>query len=371
MVVAGEIVQSIKAVGLQYANIDKPGCTRKRNGKGFVYIDIQGKNIRNKLLRKRIESLAIPPAWKNVWICPNESGHIQAVGYDDKGRKQYLYHPRWREMREETKFECLLEFSNYLPLIRKRVQDDLRKKELSREKVLACAVKMLDTTLLRIGSERYRSENGSYGLTTIRCRHIRKIDGQLHICFQGKAGVKQDVTIDDPQLVKIIRSLEDLPGQDLLQYIDEEGQARDVKSNDVNDYIKEIAGHDFSAKIFRTWGGTVAALRRLSEQEHTDSITKNKKIYNSAVCETAGKLGNTTTVCKKHYIHPILFEAFMDERLQAATAKAKKNPHPHRLTLEERALRHLLMEQVVEKQKKKTRRVGNRKPMGTMAIAAG
>ncbi|HVF11272.1 MAG TPA: hypothetical protein VNA16_10735 [Abditibacteriaceae bacterium] len=266
-------IESAKAAGLRYVHDDRPGIRRKRAGKGFSYIDLDGQTIRDEKTLARIKSLAIPPAWKDVWICPSPNGHLQATGIDERGRKQYRYHPRWREVRDETKYTRMILFAGALPKIRERTAQDLAKPGLPREKVLAALVNLLEKTLIRVGNEEYANENKSYGLTTMRNRHVGVEGSTLHFQFRGKSGVYHRIDVQDRRLAKIIERLQDLPGQELFQYLDDEGQPQSVGSAEVNAYLKEISGEEFTAKDFRTWAGTVLASLALQEFEAFDSAT--------------------------------------------------------------------------------------------------
>jgi DNA topoisomerase-1 len=301
---------SAKEAGLRYVDVTIPGITRHRAGKGFSYRDARGNRITDKETRDRIASLAIPPAWNDVWICPFPNGHIQATGRDVKNRKQYRYHPRWREVRDETKYERMLQFGQALPEIRKRVDADLRRHGLPREKVLAAIVHLLETTLIRVGNDQYARTNKSFGLTTMRDRHVDINGTTLEFAFRGKSGVRHEIELRNPRLAKIVKRCQDLPGQDLFQYLDEHDQPHTVGSDDVNLYLREITGQDFTAKDFRTWAGTVLAAQALAEFEAVDTDTLAKKNVVSAIEAVASRLGNTTTICRKCYVHPAVIDAY-------------------------------------------------------------
>lgn len=306
-------VESARSAGLRYVSDEKPGITRKRRGKsGFAYFNVRGKKIADPDTLLRIRQLAIPPAWERVWISPDERGHIQAVGRDQRGRKQYRYHPRWREVRDATKYEKMIAFVPALPHIRARVKRDLAKPGLSREKVLATVVRLLETTLIRVGNDEYASSNNSFGLTTLRDRHAKINGSKVRFRFKGKSGVEHEIDLNDPQLAKIVRKCQELPGEELLQYVDDGGAVRDIGSGDVNDYLREITGQEFTAKDFRTWAGTVLAATALKEFEVVDSKARMKKNVVQAIESVAKKLGNTRTVCKKCYIHPAVLDAYVD-----------------------------------------------------------
>jgi DNA topoisomerase-1 len=301
---------SAKEAGLRYVDVTSPGITRHRTGTGFSYRDARGNRITDKETRDRIASLAIPPAWNDVWICPFPNGHIQATGRDVKNRKQYRYHPRWREVRDETKYERMLQFGQALPGIRKQVDADLRRHGLPREKVLAAIVHLLETTLIRVGNDQYARTNKSFGLTTMRDRHVDISGTTLEFAFRGKSGVRHEIELRNPRLAKIVKRCQDLPGQDLFQYLDEHDQPHTIGSDDVNLYLREITGQDFTAKDFRTWAGTVLAAQALAEFEAVDTDTLAKKNVVSAIEAVASRLGNTTTICRKCYVHPAVIDAY-------------------------------------------------------------
>lgn len=308
-------IEAAKAAGLRYVSDSQSGIRRKRAGKHFSYIGLDGTPIRDPQELERIKKIGIPPAWKQVWICPSPKGHIQATGRDAKGRKQYRYHPHWREVRDETKYDRLIVFGEALPAIRERVAHDLSLPGLPYEKVLATIVRLLDTTLIRVGNEEYVRENQSYGLTTMRSRHAEVSGATVRFHFRGKGGKEHDIDVKDRQLAKIVKRCQDLPGHELFQYIDEQGIRRSVESGDVNDYLREISGQDFTAKDFRTWGGTVIAMRELEEQDSFETQTQAKKNVVEAIKETAEQLGNTPSICRKCYVHPGVLDAYLDGSL--------------------------------------------------------
>jgi DNA topoisomerase-1 len=308
-------VESAKASGLRYVTDTTPGLTRKFGGARFRYFDAQGKPVRNPEILGRIKSLAIPPAWTNVWICPWANGHLQATGRDAKGRKQHRYHPRWREVRDQTKYDRMIAFAHVLPKIRARVEQDLALPGLPRAKVIATVVKLLETTLIRVGNEEYARENKSFGLTTMREQHVEVNGAKIRFAFRGKSGVKFDLDVKDRRLAKIVQRCQDLPGQELFRYVDDDGDLRNVTSSDVNEYLQEITQEDFTAKDFRTWAGTVLAARALRELEHFDSQAEAKRNVVSAIESVAKKLGNTRAVCRKCYIHPAVVNSYMDGTL--------------------------------------------------------
>ena len=309
---ADDPVAEAKAAGLRYANDRKPGISRVRTGTGFRYRDGGGKPVRDKATLKRIASLVIPPAWSDVWIAPDEAGHIQATGRDAKGRKQYRYHPRWRVVRDESKYGRMMAFGAALPKIRGRVDADLNRPGLPREKVLATVVRLLETTLIRVGNEEYAKTNRSFGLTTMLDRHVAVGPDKVRFGFRGKSGVRHTIDLNDRRLARVVKRCRDLPGQDLFQYEDEDGRPRSVDSSDVNAYLHEIAGDEFTAKDFRTWAGTVLAAIALQEFEAFDSQTQAKKNVVRAIEHVAGRLGNTPTVCRKCYVHPEVINSYLD-----------------------------------------------------------
>lgn len=304
--------QAAEDAGLTYVHVDRPGFTRHRAGKGFSYRNTKGARITDSRTLKRIKALAIPPAWEDVWICPNPNGHIQATGRDAKGRKQYRYHEKWREVREETKYEHMIEFGQALPKIRDRVDEDLRKRGLPKKKVVAAVVHLLETTLIRVGNDQYAKENKSYGLTTMRDRHVDIEGSTITFNFNGKAGVEHEIDLRDRQLARIVKTCQDLPGQHLFQYLDENGDRQALSSSDVNTYLKEITGENFTAKDFRTWAGTKLAAEALSSFEEFDSETKAKHNIVQAIESVSKQLGNTPTICRKSYVHPAVIDAYLD-----------------------------------------------------------
>ena len=315
-------VAAAKIAGLRYVTDRMPGIRRVGTGKSFRYFDPNGRLIRDPITLARIRSLVIPPAWTEVWICPLEEGHLQVVGRDARRRKQYKYHSRWREVRDETKFDRMVDFGKVLPKIRARLKQDLARQGLPKEKVLATIVRLLETTLARIGNEEYTKQNNSYGLTTLRNHHVNIAGAKVNFYFRGKSGVKHAISVKDSFLAKIVRHLRDLPGYELFQYIDDEGQRRSIGSADVNEYLREITGDDFTAKDFRTWAGTVLAVEALCESEPFTTQKEAKKNIVAAVEKVAEKLGNTVAVCRKCYIHPAVIEAYAQGNLTRPPAAA-------------------------------------------------
>lgn len=315
MAVAGptpQALESAREAGLRWVTDQAPGITRRRRGDDFEYFGPDGAPVADPKTLARIRSLVIPPAWSDVWICASDRGHVQATGRDARGRKQYRYHPRWREVRDEDKYGRMIEFAKVLPRLRRRVDRDLRRRGLPRQKVLAAAVRLLETTLIRVGNEEYAKENRSFGLTTLRNRHARIRGGQVEFFFRGKAGKEHRVSIRNPGLAKVVKACQDLPGQALFQYLDEQGERRRVDSDDVNEYLKEATGRDFTAKDFRTWAGTVLAAQALTEVLAYDSEAQAKRNVVAAIESVAMKLGNTRSVCRKCYVHPAVLDAYLD-----------------------------------------------------------
>jgi DNA topoisomerase-1 len=301
--------------GLRYVSDETPGYTRKKKGNAFEYFDTAGKRIRDETRILRFNRLAIPPAYEKVWICPSANGHIQATGRDDRGRKQYRYHERWRETRDENKYEKMLVFGEALPKIRRRVARDIALDGLPRNKVLATVVRLLERTFIRIGNEEYARENKSFGLTTMRNRHVDVKGAVVSFTFRGKSGIDHEIDTEDKRVAKIIKKLQNLPGQDLFQYLDDEGERRNVTSQDVNDYLKEITGEEFTAKDFRTWAGTVLAAVALQAQEEFATKTEAKANVKDAISAVSKVLGNTPAVCRKCYVHPAVLEAYLSGEL--------------------------------------------------------
>jgi DNA topoisomerase-1 len=309
--------------GLTWCSDEHPGIRRTASGRGFAYHDARGERIRDAKALARIHALAIPPAWTDVWICPRASGHIQAVGRDAKGRKQYRYHADWSRHASDTKFGRLPEFARALPKLRRRVEADLGTRGISREKVIATAVRLLEITLIRVGNAQYARQNRSYGLTTLHKRHLDLEGAALTFAFKGKSGVEHEVTVRDRKLAAVIRSLQDLPGQQLFKYRDADGTLCPITSDEVNAYIREAMGEPFSAKDFRTWAGTVSAARALREMEPPTSASDSKRKITVCVKAVAGLLGNTPTVCRSSYVHPAVFELFEKGRLAKALPGAE------------------------------------------------
>jgi DNA topoisomerase I len=304
-----------ETAGLTYVSDEEPGIRRKKAGKGFTYVGADGRKVSDKTTLERIRSLAIPPAYTDVWICPRADGHIQATGRDAKGRKQYRYHPAFRDIRESTKYEHMIEFAKGLPAIRKSIDEHMSLRGLPRDKVLATVVHLLENTLIRVGNADYVKQNKSYGLTTLRDPHVNVDGAELRFQFKGKSGKTWRLSVKDRRIAKIVKACQDLPGQDLFQYIDENGEQQSVTSADVNAYLKEITGRDITAKDFRTWAGTVLAAMALSEFEEFDSEAKAKKNIRAAIEKVSSRLGNTPTICRKCYVHPEVFSCYLEGSL--------------------------------------------------------
>ncbi|MBS1801964.1 MAG: DNA topoisomerase IB [Acidobacteria bacterium] len=324
-------VEASKLAGLRYVTDSAPGITRRRRGKSFQYFDADGKPVRDKEILGRIKSLVIPPAWNDVWICAKANGHLQATGRDARGRKQSRYHPRWREVRDENKYERMKVFGETLPVIRERVEQDLGLPGLPKEKVLATIVRLLETTFIRIGNEEYAKENKSYGLTTLRNKHVDVEGSTVRFKFKGKSGKQHVIDLSDRRLAKIVKKCLDLPGYELFQYIDEDGTQHTVDSADVNEYLRAITEQPFTAKDFRTWAGTVLACLALREYEVCESQTQAKKNVVEAIKKVAERLGNTPAVCRKCYVHPAVLETYFGgeliKTLEGAEKKMRKNQH--------------------------------------------
>jgi len=306
--------------GLTYVTDDRPGITRQRAGKGFTYRNGRGR-VRNKATLERIRKLAIPPAWTDVWICPEGDGHLQATGRDARGRKQHRYHPEFRAHRDAAKFDRLTDFAKALPAIRSTISGHMRKQGLPRDKVLAAIVHLLDTTLIRVGNDEYARSNGSYGLTTLKDKHAEVKGEQLRFVFTGKSGKSWRLTLKDRRVAKVVKAAQDLPGQRLFQYRDEGGAPQSVTSTDVNAYLREVSGSDISAKDFRTWGGSVLAAAALQALGKPESKTIARTNVKAAIDEVAASLGNTPTICRKCYVHPALLDAYASGEFRLRSAK--------------------------------------------------
>jgi DNA topoisomerase-1 len=312
MGLAEEHVEAAHAAGLRYVSDTAPGIRRRRRGRGFAYMRPDGAPLRDPAELERIRKLVIPPRWTDVWICPSSSGHLQVTARDARGRKQYRYHTRYRAVRDDTKFGRMIEFSEVLPSIRRRVERDVASPQLSREKVLATVVWLLEKTLIRVGSDEYARDNGSFGLTTLRRRHVAVSGAKLHFEFRGKSGIPHSVAVTDRRMARIIQRFQELPGQELFQYLDDEGRRQSVDAGDINQYLREIAGRQVTAKDFRTWAGTMLAASALRDIGPFTSDKEANANVVRAIDQVAKQLGNTRAVCRKYYVHPALIEAYME-----------------------------------------------------------
>ena len=307
---AAQALEAAQEAGLRYVTCTDRCIRRLRWGKTFRYLGPDGKTLRDPKHLERIRKLVIPPAWENVWICPSANGHIQAIGWDAKGRKQYRYHADYRAVRDEAKFSRMIAFGTVLSVIRNRVKEDLSRRGLPREKVLATVVRLLETTFIRVGNDEYAKENDSFGLTTMRNRHVKIEGATLRFRFRGKSGQEHTIELTDRKLARILSQCMDLPGYELFEYLDENGEVRRIDSADVNAYLREITGQDFTAKDFRTWAGTVLAARELNAAGPAQSETAAKKAIVTAVKAVARQLGNRPATCRKYYIHPAVLDAY-------------------------------------------------------------
>jgi len=314
---------SADQASLTYVTDSEPGIRRLRAGQGFSYRSPDGRTV-NRAALARIKALAIPPAWTDVWISPEPDGHIQATGRDQRGRKQYRYHPLWAQERDQAKYSSLLAFAERLPDLRRQIDADLRRHGLPAERVVAAVVRLLDNTMIRVGNAAYARDNKSFGLTTLRDRHVDINGSSLWFAFKGKSGKEWKLKLVDRRIAKIVRGVQDLPGQKLFQYLDEKGNRHPVRSDDVNRYIREAVGADFSSKHFRTWGGTIHAASLFAQTERPESQAQIKRVMNSVIDKVAERLGNTGVVCRKCYIHPEVFQAWSQGRLLDELADANK-----------------------------------------------
>ncbi len=331
---------SAAAAGLRYVNDGRLPGIRRLGRRRVRYVDADGRTVSDRRLLARIKSLAIPPAWTDVWICPNERGHVQATGRDARGRKQYRYHPRWREVRDEVKYGRLLEFAAALPRLRERIAVDLRRTKLSREKVIATVVALLEKTLIRVGNEEYARANRSYGLTTMRNGHAKVKGASLRFEFRGKSGIVHTIGVQDARLARIVKACRELPGYELFQYVDDEGGRSGIGSADVNEYVRDACGEAFTAKDFRTWAGTVLVARALADAPQPSSAAAGRRAVVRAIESGAQRLGNTVTVCRKSYVHPAVLEAFLEgDVIGPANGRAAS---PRRLSTDEAAVAKLI-----------------------------
>ncbi|MBD2037283.1 DNA topoisomerase IB [Leptolyngbya sp. FACHB-321] len=355
-VVTSDPIASAEAIGLRYVTDDIPGIQRKRSGKkGFAYIDTNGERIRDPDEIRRIDALAIPPAYKDVWICPFANGHLQATGRDAKGRKQYRYHPLWRSIRDQSKFTRMLVFSQSLPQIRQRLEHDLSLPGLPKEKVLAAILRLMELTRVRVGNEEYARSNQSYGLTTLRDEHVDIKGSKIQFHFRGKSGVEHEIELADKRLAKIVKRCQDIPGQELFQYRDATGEYQAIDSGDVNAYLRAITEQDFTAKDFRTWAGTVLAAAELADIGTFTSETGAKKNIVQAIKTVASYLRNRPATCRKYYIHPAILDAYKDESLHQIMEEhaATIVEQSHALKPEELAVVAMLEQQLMQELQQK------------------
>ncbi len=344
-------VKSAKLAGLRYVSDDTLGIKRKRAGKGFSYIGVDGKPIRDTQELNRFKALVIPPAWTKVWICPLPNGHLQATGRDEKGRKQYRYHPDWQKIRSQTKFNRMIAFGSTLPLIREKTEEHLNLRKLSREKVLATVVRLLETTCIRVGNVEYAKENNSFGLTTMRNRHVDVSGSRVKFQFRGKSGVQHELELNDRRIARIVKQCRDLPGYELFQYFDENSDRQTISSEDVNAYLQEITGEEFTAKDFRTWAGTVAVAKSLTELGAFTSQTQAKNNITQAIKQAAKQLGNRPATCRKYYVHPAIIDAYLDGLLLSTMEQQEEldtEDSPHSLSPQERGVLAVLEQQLLQ-----------------------
>jgi DNA topoisomerase I len=337
-----ELIQSAREAGLSYVSDQNPGILRRKTSRGFDFIGVLGKRIRDSQVIARIRGLIIPPAWTDVWICPVAHGHLQAVGRDARGRKQYRYHPRYREARDRNKFDNMLGFGGTLPAIRKHICADLRTHGLPRKKVLAAVVRLLDLTSIRIGNEEYAKENDSFGLTTLRNGHVRIKGRTLQFHFQGKSGQEHHIEVKDLCLARIVRRCREIPGQELFEYLAEDGQPVKVRSEDVNEYLRAISGEDFTAKDFRTWSGTTITAGALEQMGAAASVSAAKRNIVAAIKSASEQLGNRPPACRKYYVHPAVLESYSAGHLMEFMKGCPESQSPHALRREEAAVMKLL-----------------------------
>ena len=344
------------SAGLRYVTDGTPGIARQRVGKGFRYVNPDGSTVRDADELTRIRALAIPPAWTGVWICPNPRGHLQATGRDTRGRKQHRYHARWRKVRDEAKYDRILDFAAALPALRRQTEADVSLSGLSRDKVVAAVVQLLEKTLIRVGNDEYARDNGSFGLTTLHARHAQITGSKIRFRFRGKSGKFHDIAFSDARLARIAKRCQELPGRELFQYLDDNGDVQDINSSDVNDYLRRVMGWEFTAKDFRTWTGTVLAARALRETQEFGSDTQAKKNILLAVEAVANLLGNTRSVCRKCYVHPAIIDAYLDRSLAPALSvrAGKRLASAHALSRLETAVLALLQRRLRRESQRKS-----------------
>lgn len=345
---AHDPVKTARAVKLIYVNDSKPGISRQREEDHFIYLGPDGTTVDEEETLARIRGMALPPAWEQVWICAKPNGHLQATGIDTKNRKQYRYHANWNAIRSETKFFRMVAFGEKLPLLRTRLDKALKERALTKEKVIALALSVMEQTLIRVGNAAYEKEYGSYGLTTLKDNHVKTKRDSVEFSFKGKKGIYHDITLQDKRLAKLVKDCRDIPGQELFQYFDEAGERHSIDSGMVNAYLHETMGDDFSAKDFRTWAGTVNALRLLVDLEPSPTLSEAKKNVNTVLDEVSQKLGNTRTVCRKHYVHPQILEAYECQDLNPYISKKNlfRQTSPHGLDGVEKLLLRFLKDQL-------------------------
>lgn len=340
--IASDGIATAQLAGLRYTTEEQPGIGRRRRGRGFTYVDSDGVPVRDEGELRRIRRLAIPPAWREVWISPSPLGHIQATGRDARGRKQYRYHERWREVRDDAKYDRLIDFAKALPRIRERVDSDLARPGIPLERVLATAICILEETFMRVGNVEYARANGSFGLTTLRARHVEVEGSRIVFRFRGKSGKDHEVDFRDRRLARVIARLEHLPGQELFRYLDDDGELRTISSEDVNEYLREVSNEDLSAKDFRTWAGTVLAARALAELGPARNEGIARKRIVQAIDVVARRLGNTRAVCRKCYVHPGILDAYGAGNLPPALRRPEKVLKGHALSTHEAAVAAML-----------------------------
>lgn len=338
----------LASAGLVYVSDSEPGFQRRRSGRGFTYLDSAGQVVRDPALRARFANLAIPPAWREVWIGANPEGHLLVTGRDEAGRKQYIYHPQWNAMRSQAKYERLRLFAEALPKVRAQVQADLRKRALTREKVTALVVNLLEETMIRIGNEAYARQNDTYGLTTLQDDHVAVSDREAVFEFRGKSGKEHEIVVTDPRLVRLVQACQELPGQQLFQYIAADGSICGLTSTDVNDYLRTVTGCDFTAKDFRTWGGTVAAAHLLHEIGPSATVKEAEHNVVQVIKGVASKLGNTPAVCRQHYIHPTIVTAYTEGNLTPLYADIAAHSQPTSDLAEDEAVVYALLSEQVD-----------------------
>ena len=345
---------------LIYITGDTPGISRRLKGKGYAYFNSKSHPVTNDKTLDRIKKLAIPPAWENVWIAERANAHLQATGIDKAGRKQYRYHPDWCKSRNENKYYRLLEFGKQLPLFRKNIEKDLRRKALDERKVLAISVNMMQKTLIRVGNETYKQLYGSYGLTTLRDKHVKINGNNLKLSFRGKKGIYHEISLNDKNLARMVKKCRDIPGQELFQYYTDQGDRKSIDSGKINNYIKEITCCDFTAKDFRTWSGTLETLKQIAVYDYPENITLRKKVIITVLDTVAAKLGNTRAICKKSYVFPDLLEAYENGGIISYLRKISGSVHPSGeggLNNDEKVLLSFLKDQ----RKRKTNPIRSRK----------